>query len=227
MHEVLWAGVELKVQYAEFHLQRMVRSLEPPEQTATNVAIQAARGIIDTGWQRSFYPHVDAFLSTARSVPEIIQCCFGEDRGNPVMKAWFNKLPAPEQARRKNFKKHFQTDQNRFRKLPLSTARDISVHRTGYAQVTVTISGRFGVIHEGGPAKPVPLAETRPIVDQNLAFLATPNPVRPAWTNFYIHGQLLFPACQDYLNRAQDLVVTARRLSGQVHGTDSLTPPPS
>ena len=71
MDEKLWAGVELKLLYAEFHFDMMGRSIQPPKQTSINVALQAS------GWQRSFYAYLDAFLSTARSVPEIIQCCFG------------------------------------------------------------------------------------------------------------------------------------------------------
>jgi hypothetical protein len=68
MDEKLWAGVELKLQYAEFHLQMMGRSLDLPKPTA----LEAYGMIRDTGWQRSLYAYFDAFLSTARSVPEII-----------------------------------------------------------------------------------------------------------------------------------------------------------
>jgi hypothetical protein len=230
MNEALWAGVELKVQYAEFHLQQMIRSLQPPERTPVNVPQQTAGAIIDTGWQRSFYAHFDAFLSTARSVPEIIQCCFGEDRANranPVMREWWNKLPAEERERRKEFRKQFTSDYDSFRALRLSTARHISEHRIGYASVTVTISGLFGVIYDGGPVRRVPLSETRDIADPQLAVLAKPVPLQPQWDDFTIDGQKLFPACQDYLARAQALVVEARRHVLQVHGTDTLTPPPS
>ena len=108
MDEKLWAGVELKLQNAEFFFEMMGRSLQPPKQTSINVALQASGAIIDTDWQRSFYAYLDAFLSTARSVPEIIQCCFGVDLGHPEMKKWFNTLPADEQDRRHEFKKAFQ-----------------------------------------------------------------------------------------------------------------------
>jgi hypothetical protein len=81
----LWAGVDLKLQNAEFHLSQMQRSLEPPPRTGWTVALEASGAIIDTQWQRSFYAHFDAFLSAARSVAEVIRCCFGADR---VMKAW-------------------------------------------------------------------------------------------------------------------------------------------
>src|ERR1700730_8417137 len=108
MDEKLWAGVELKLLYAEFHFDMMGRSIQPPKQTSINVALQASGAIIGTGWQRSFYAYLDAFLSTGRSVPEIIQCCFGVDLGHREMKKWFNALTADEQVRRHDFKKAFE-----------------------------------------------------------------------------------------------------------------------
>jgi hypothetical protein len=71
MDEKLWAGVKLKLLHAEFHFEMMGRSIQPPEQTAINVALQASGALIDTGWQRAFYAYLDAFLSAARSVPKI------------------------------------------------------------------------------------------------------------------------------------------------------------
>jgi len=175
MHEELWAGVEIKLRNAEFHFGKMDRSRQPPEQTWSNVALEASGAIIDTGWQRSFYAHLDAFLSATRSVAEIIKCCFGVDQ-HPTMTAWFNERPAEEQERRRDFRRQFQAHYDRFCGLPLGTARHISEHRTGYAPVTVAISGLFGVTHFGGPTKSVPLSETRKIDDPALAFLAKPKP---------------------------------------------------
>ena len=227
MHEELWAGIELKLQNAEFHLQQMERSLEPPERNAMNIALQASRAIIDTRWQRAFYAHFDAFLSAARSVPEIIQCCFGVDLGNSMMKSWFGKLPASEQARRKDFKKQFKSDYDNFRALPLGTARHISEHRTGVAPVKVTISGRFGVTYVGTPIDRLPISETRQINDPALGWMAKPIPLQPRWDDFNIEGQPLFPACQAYLSCARGLMYKARTVSQQIHGTKSLTFPPS
>jgi hypothetical protein len=207
MDEKLWAGVELKLQYAEFHFDKLGRSLQPPKQTSTNVALQASGAIIDTGWQRSFYAYLDAFLSRARSVPEIIQCCFGvDDRGPREIKEWFKKLPADELDRRQEFKKHFKRHYDCFRALPLGRARHISEHRTGVAPVTVTISGRFGVTYIGNAVEHIPLSETRQIDDPELAFLAHPIPVQPTWNDFTIEG---------------------RRIALQVHGTKSLSFPPT
>jgi hypothetical protein len=139
MHEELWAGPDLKLRYAEFHLQK------------------SADSIIDTGWQRSFYPHLDAFLST---IPEIIQCCFGVDDGNREMREWFSKLSPDEQARRREFKRQFDNDYRGFRSRRLSDERHNIEHRTGVAQATVTIKGAFGDTHKGSPTQLVPTAET-------------------------------------------------------------------
>ena len=73
MHEALWAGVELKMDHAAFFRERMQRVLEPPERTQSNVALQASGAVIGTGWQRSLYAYLDAFLVMARSVPEVIE----------------------------------------------------------------------------------------------------------------------------------------------------------
>jgi hypothetical protein len=79
------------------------------------------------------------------------------------MKSWFNGLDAAEKSRRRMFSKQFQADHNAFAKLPLTNARNITFHRTGFANVTVTISGHFGVTYTGNPVRPVPSTETRPI----------------------------------------------------------------
>jgi hypothetical protein len=226
MHEALWAGVEVKRQYAAFHLQKMGQSLEPPEQTATHVALKASGAIIDTGWQRVIWPHFDAFLSAARSIPEIIQCCFGADLGHPIIKQWFGTLSAAEQARRKEFRTQFKPEYERFRKLPLGTARDTSVHRTGIAGAEVQISGMFGITYTGSAVKPLPLAETRPIDNPALAWLPRPRRLLPSWEDFVIDGQPLFTTCQEYLDSASVLIAHARSLAENIHGTQCLTSPP-
>lgn len=228
MHEKLWAGVGIKFQHAAYHFDEMGRSLQPPERTRFNVAQQTSGAIIDTGWQRSFYAHLDAFLSAARSVPWIIQCCFGVDLANKLMEDWFNKdVPSDEQCRRREFTKQFETHYSGFGKLRLSTARNISEHRTGVVPVTVTINRLFGVPYIGNPAEHVPIFETRQSDDSALAFLDKPNPIQPSWGDFDIEGQPLFPACQDYLNGARALMDEARRIALLVHGTNSLSSPPT
>jgi len=199
MNNALWAGVELKAQYAEFHLDRMGRSLQPPERTGRNVAMQAAGAIIDTGWQQPFYAHFDAFLAAARSVPWIIEAGFGVDTSHSVMRPWFAGLMATERNQRQSFSGQFKQGRDIFDKLPLGTARDRSVHRTGFAPAEVTIIGRFGVTYSGGAAKPVPIAETRQISDEH-SWLDKPSAVQPMGTDFTIDGRPLFAECRAYLD---------------------------
>ncbi len=224
MHGELWAGVGAKLQNAEMQLRKMGQSIEPPERAHWNVALQASGAIIDTGWQRSFYGHFDAFLSATRSVAEVTKCCFGVDR-HRAMADWFDQLPAEEQNRRREFQRQFQVHYDQFCGLPLGTARHISEHRTGFAPVSVKIRGMFGSEYTGGPTECIPISETRHIEDASLAFLAKPFPIQPSWDDFTIDGNPLFPACQDYLNAARTLMAEAGRISDQVHGTHSLTRP--
>jgi hypothetical protein len=226
MHDELWAGIALKLEYARFHLDRMWRSLEPPERTQMNVALEASGAIIDTGWQRSFYPYFDAFLTAARSVPEIINACFGADLGSREMATWFQGLDHDEQDRRCAFTGQFNDRRRTFGNLPLSKARNISVHRTGVAPVTVATTGFFGVTYTGGPTSPIPSTETRQIDDPNLPFLAKPSPLRPMYSDFYFDGQKLEPMCRDYIESAQALVNDARTVVQQVHGYNTLSAPP-
>jgi hypothetical protein len=226
VNEKLWAGVEIKLQHAEFHLEKMSRSLEPPERTQLNVALQASGAILDTGWQRTFYAHLDAFLSAARSVPEIIQCCFGEDQANREMKDWFGKLSGSERTRRQEFRKQFEPHHDAFRSSQLSIVRNVSEHRTGIPPTT-TISGLFGVTYIGNAIERVPISETRPIDDPTFAFLARPNPIQPKWADFDIGGQPLFPACRQYLDAARATLVEARRIAVVVHGSNNVSSPPT
>jgi hypothetical protein len=100
-HDPLWAGIDRKLQDALFYFNEMARSLQPPERTPSNVAQQSSGAIIGTRWQESFYAHVDTFLAKARSVPEVIESCFGADR--VLMRTeWFGQLPVGEQTRRKS-----------------------------------------------------------------------------------------------------------------------------
>ena len=226
MSDALWAGVELKAQYAEFHLDRMALSLQPPEWTGHNVAMQGAGTIIDTGWQLAFHAHFDAFLAAARRVPWIIEAGFGVDTSHSVMRSWIAGLMATERNRRQTFSGQFKPARDIFDKLPLGTARDRSVHRTGFSPAEVAIIGRFGMTYSGGPAKPVPTAETRQISDE-LANLDTPVEVQPMGTDFTIDGRPLFAECRAYLDAAHKLIADARIIAATVHGAASLTPPPS
>src|SRR5947209_9646873 len=110
---------------------RMQQALKPPPRTQMNVALQASGAIIGTGWQRSLFANLDAFLAMARSVPAIIEACFGADLGSAEMRTWFNGLGSGEQYRRKEFTRQFELAYAAFRALALSNKRNVSFHRTG------------------------------------------------------------------------------------------------
>jgi hypothetical protein len=227
MHEDLWAGVELKLQHASFFLNEMSEALLPPTRTAENVALESSGAIFDTRWQTSFYAYLDAFLAMARSVPEIISSCFGADQGSKDMKDWFASLAPAEQTRRRGFAAKFQAIHTTFRALPLSGARNISLHRSGVAPVDIKITGRFGVSYTGTPVKRIPSSETPQLHDPDFQWLARSVPLQPSWEDFEINGQPLFAECKAYVHEAQRLLNEARRICQQVHGSDTLTPPPS
>ena len=224
MHVELWAGAQLKLEYAHFHVARMQRALEPPEMTGDDAAIIASGAMVDTGWQRSIYPHFDAFLAAARSIPEIIQCCFGTDRDYRMLR-WVQQLPAEERARRRAFRHQF-TGYRTFRDLPLSRTRHTSQHRRGYADVKLTISGRFGVTYIGGPAKPIPLSETPYVDNPQLPLMPRASAIEPHYQDFQIDGRPLFTECHEYLGQAQILINDARALADKIHGANMLTAPP-
>jgi hypothetical protein len=135
MHEELWAGVELTIDNARFQFEGMNRALELPEPTAYNAALESSGAIVGGNWYRPFYAHLDAFLSAARSIPDIVQSCFGINDGNRKMKDWLAAMDQDERDRREKFRMQFQADYDAFRGLPLGTARHISEHRTGFPPV--------------------------------------------------------------------------------------------
>jgi hypothetical protein len=224
----LWPGIDLKLEYARFHFGGMSGALRPPE-PRRQIAVQ---GSIDgdsfRDWHLKFYAHFDAFLSAARSVPEIIRCCFGKDTANRLMRDWFDGLDPSERSRREEFGKRFTSNYKAFRNLPLGMARHISEHRTGVPPVTVTINGRFGLTYIGDPLTRVPTSEMRPVQeDDQFGWLARPMTVHPMWQNFDTDGRPLFETCETYLDSARSLIGGARKLAEVVHGDNPLSPPPS
>jgi hypothetical protein len=225
-HDELWAGVDIKLGHAQFFLTEMSASLERPRN-----AVQESAGTIIGNWQQSFYAYLDAFLAMARSVPEIINCCFGHDR-SPMMVEWFRALDRAEQERRKSFSRDFVVGgYDTFRQHLLSTERNISFHRAGFpALVQVTHTGLFGVTYIGGPAKGIPIAATRPSAEaiaqgMPVGVFQQSVPVWPLWSDFTIDGKPLFDECRSYLELAGQLVEQARRITQRVHGDADLTPP--
>jgi hypothetical protein len=219
----LWSGVNLKLQYAAFFLTRMQAPLDPPPRTTNNVVQESSGAILATNWQQAFYANFDAFLAMARSVPEIINCCFGEDR---VLRDWFRTLPEDQQQRRTQFSKRFRDERDRFRDHDLTDERNNSLHRIGVPGATVAHTGLFGVQYVGTAVAPIPASETRPLPPGDPhPWLARPTPVRPHWSDFTIDGKPLFDECHNYLKLANELVEHARRIANEVHGSHSLTPP--
>jgi hypothetical protein len=161
MHEDLWANVEGKLGEAQHEYEQMQRSLRPPERTRSTAALEAAGARVDTRWQDSFWPAVNNFLGKVRSVPWIIEACFGKDVVKQEMKHWFNGLTADEQQRRESFSKEF--DHKVFRDHYLTNGRDIAVHRLGSPDVKVEVVGPFGQTHTATPSTRIPMAETRPL----------------------------------------------------------------
>jgi hypothetical protein len=157
--ENLWRGVGGKIEYARYFLDRMQQSLDRPGGARTAV-LEASGAILDTQWQRNFYANLDAFLAMARSIPDIVKWCFGVDRtmeSRSQLKPWFDNLSPSEQQRRKTFTQQFSPHYDLFRKLALTNARNMTLHRAGYAPVEVRITSLFGISYIGTPVKPVPL----------------------------------------------------------------------
>jgi hypothetical protein len=147
MHEDLWAGVAWKMDSANFFLQQMQRALDRLRDAQTARA-EAAGVTVSAQWETPFYANLDAFLAMTRSVPDIIQWCFGVDRvmsEKRWLKPWFDSLLSSEQTRRQNFSIRFKQYYDTFRDLPMTNARNITLHRAGYAPVQVHITGLFGV----------------------------------------------------------------------------------
>jgi hypothetical protein len=235
VHDESWAAAEIKLQYASFHYLEMQRSLQRREMTTMDVAQMTAGAIPGYNWQQSFYPHFDAFLAAARSVPMIIETCFGADYGGPrAIRNWLKdigNLDPDELCRRKEFSKQFKSHHAAFRDHPLTKVRDIVTHR-GTAPIEVRISGFFGVVYVGNPRQPIPTSETSPASDASTdpghLFMRSQSrlPVEPGTGIFTVNGQPLFPLCADYLNVAQAVLSEARRISEQVHGKNNLSPQP-
>jgi hypothetical protein len=234
MHEHLWAGVGRKLQDAQLAFGEMTRSLQPPERTPIYAALQSTGAIVDTRWQEKFYAHLDSFLAKVRSVPEVIESCFGADRGSRLMRDWLGGLSLAEQTRRQTFSNEFRADREAFRQHGLTNERNVSEHRLGFPSVEGKVIGPFGDVHTASPVKPIPTAESRPLEadigkDPALMWAATQSPqaIQPRWDQFTIGGKPLFAECRAYLTVAQQLADKARGISQRVHGTATLTAPPS
>ena len=222
--EPLWTGVDLKQDHARFHLEQMSAALRAPDPTGA-VYFKRRRGE-GHEWHRPFYAHLDAFLTAARSIPELIQCCFGHDLDRR-MEDWFSKLSGNEQGRRKLFRERFKDSRAAFRRLPLENARHISEHRMGFPPATVTTFGLLGVTYEGSPIKRVPTSETPPVPEPYSSYARPVAVDPPRKSAFEINGQPLFAICEEYVVQSQKLIDGARVIAREVHGPNGVTAPES
>jgi hypothetical protein len=99
--------------------------------------------VSDPQWRAKLSSHVSAFLVDCRSVPDIIQSCFGLDS---KFKKWVATLSLDEQRRRNKFKRIFRN--KGFAKLPLSRARVDTVHRQGFADIWIKVGKRYYPLQE-------------------------------------------------------------------------------
>jgi hypothetical protein len=85
----MWAGAAQKLGHALFFYTEMQRALEPDR--SHEAAVMQSHFGTGRNWQQPFYANLDAFLAMARSVPAIIECCFGKD---PQLKKWLRSPDA-------------------------------------------------------------------------------------------------------------------------------------
>lgn len=203
------------------------RALEGPERTWESVVQESTGAVVGGDWQSPFYAHLDAFLSAARSVGEVVNCCFGYDSAsNRQAKKWWNERTSAERAARNEFSKHFKPHYLTFQQLELVGARHVSEHRKGYPDVTIVINSMFGVVFRGDPTTPLPDSQRRNIENGESARLNPKSfPLRPMQDDFTIGNVRLFDACQDYIKGARNLVIKARQIADDVHRHSALTPP--
>jgi hypothetical protein len=83
VYKHLWLGVDARIREAHQSHGELYRSLEPPPEHTRWNALMAAGVVFHSPWQENFYDSVNTFLAKVRSVPSIIEACFGKDPGEP------------------------------------------------------------------------------------------------------------------------------------------------
>jgi len=233
-----WEGVMFKISEAEFFLAEMHRDLktaiDKPELRAYAAYMSSPETIVGNLWQPRFYYHLDAFLAATRSVPDIVRAWFGAD---PHLVSWLKGLQPAECTRRKNFQDQFQPLYTKFNGHVLSRARVVTVHRHGTPPVEVEVTGRWGVVHKGGPTQGIPGVDARPGATGNdpseyiPVISASIIPLEPKSDDFWVKEPSgathpLFQTCENYVQTAQTLIRDAQQIAQSVHGSQSPTPPP-
>jgi hypothetical protein len=225
-----WTDIELKLESAEIQLREASRDIRPELPPQYAAAMQYTGVVVSDGtdprWRAKLSSHVSAFLADCRSIPDIIQSCFGKD---PRAKRWLSKLPPGETQRRHQFQGSFGPQYERFRKLPLSRARVDTLHRQGFANIWVKV-GKSHIPLQKLDDTEIKHFRFGPDPASQWADSLPPRPARYLPTHFFfktVGGRYkpLFPLCQSYLLRAQELVREARKLYETVHKGHDLTKP--
>ena len=190
-----------------------------------------------TKWQPDFYYYLDAFLGAARSVPDVIQKCFGMD---PLSKGKWKQAPDSDEIDRRNtFQAEFTILHSAFRGETLSRVRTSVYHWHGVAPVQAKARTALGRDYTGGPLEPIPSTACKELpleTDSAIAAMNKPLPVDPVWHDFNfeipqadgtIRSIPLFDECRAYLRAAEKLVNEARELCVRIHDAGVLTPPPT
>jgi hypothetical protein len=234
MHEKLWQGIEFKLREAEFFLDRMGKVLVPPR--IADPHWHPAYGLSAAAWQPDFYFYLDAFIGAARSIPDVVQKCFGWDERSK--NEWPSPLGPDEIDRRKEFQARFTDTYSNFHRQPLSRVRVGTFHWSGVPSVQTKAKVFGGDEYTGRPGQLIPTTACREFpAGTDPAFIALfskPRPVEPSWQDFRLEIPLedgtiestpLFPACKAYLASAQQLVDDSKKFADSIHDDLPLTPP--
>jgi hypothetical protein len=234
MHEELWQGIDFKLAEADFFLDRMSKILLPPR--LNDPTWDPAYGASVAQWQPDFYFYLDAFIGATRSVPDVIQKCFGWDKRSKD--EWPHPPDGDEIDRRDKFQAEFTGLYVAFHRQPLSRVRVGTFHWRGMPSVQTKAKVFCGQEYTGKPGQLVPSAAPRQFpLGTDPAFLALfskPWPVEPSWQDFTLEiprddgtseSSRLIPACRAYLHSAQQLLKESKELCDRLHGAYKLTPP--
>jgi hypothetical protein len=231
----LWLGVDLKLQAAHGTFANMRKTLQAPPQTVATIVQESTGAMVGPNWQSNFWPLVNGFLAEVRSVPEIIEACFGKDLRNREMRLWWASLDADEQRRREAFSNLFRGERTAIDGHSLTPQRNVSQHRRGIVEMEAKVVGPFGKVHTATPTQRIMDAECRPL-EPNIAnnpgalWAATqPSPpIRPKPEQFTITKakKPLFAECEAYLALAENVAAKARFIASREHGANRLTEPP-
>lgn len=234
MREELWQGTDFKLAEARFFLDQMDKVLLPPQFNDPTWHPAYTHSV--TQWQPDFYFYLDAFIGATRSVPDVIQKCFGWD--NRSTKEWLQPPDADEIARREKFQAEFTGLYRAFYRQRLSRVRVGTFHWRGVPSVQTKGKVFLGQEYTGKPGQLIPSAASRqfpPETDPALAAIfSQPRPVEPSWEDFTVEiprddgtteSNPLFPECKAYLNLAQQLVKESKELCERIHRGSKLIPP--